>query len=195
MTPTLIQIPTLNDAPRDFCVLNKRAEENERLTICKQLKWFWFYPQIYADFLPQDGRDERLLVRGQADACPSRCCARRIIGWRASVPASRLPRCARRESGAATRAQRGPCHRTPDPGRKIWSAAASGIPRDAAFSAFDVQRWAFGVHKTAAWNAARTGRRLSLTALREPVHRAGGAAGDNARRYRPDSRAGGNGAR
>ena len=51
-------------------------------------------------------------------------------------------------------------------------AAASGIPRDAAFSAFDVQRWAFGVHKTAAWNAARTGRRLSLTALREPVHRA-----------------------
>jgi hypothetical protein len=41
----------LNDAPRDFCVLNKRAEENERLTICKQLKWFWFYPQIYADFL------------------------------------------------------------------------------------------------------------------------------------------------
>jgi hypothetical protein len=23
MTPTLIQIPTLNDAPRDFCVLNK----------------------------------------------------------------------------------------------------------------------------------------------------------------------------
>ena len=80
MTPTLIQIPTLNDAPRDFCVLNKRAEENERLTICKQLKWFWFYPQIYADFLPQDGRDERLLVRGQADACPSRCFARRMTG-------------------------------------------------------------------------------------------------------------------
>jgi len=29
MTPTLIQIPTLNDAPRDFCVLNKRAENSD----------------------------------------------------------------------------------------------------------------------------------------------------------------------
>jgi hypothetical protein len=55
MAPTLIQIPTLNDAPRDFCVLNKRAEENERLTICKQLKWFWFYPQIAQIFYRRMG--------------------------------------------------------------------------------------------------------------------------------------------
>ncbi len=55
-------------------------------------------------------------------------------------------------------------------GERIWIAAASGIPRDAVFSAFDIQRWAFGVHKTAAWNAARTSRRSSLPALREMNH-------------------------
>jgi len=44
---------------------------------------------------------------GRADARPSRRSARRIMGWRASVPASRLPRRARKESGAATRAARG----------------------------------------------------------------------------------------
>jgi len=43
--------------------------------------------------------------------------------WRASVPTSRFPRIARRESGAATRAQRGSCHRTPNCVRPVlWAA-------------------------------------------------------------------------
>jgi hypothetical protein len=52
---------------------------------------FLFYPQIGADcagfsffvFDRRGGRDECLLVRGQADACPSWCSASQIIGWQA----------------------------------------------------------------------------------------------------------------
>jgi hypothetical protein len=58
--------------------------------------------------------DECLLVRGQVTLAPPG--ASRAGSWagRASVPTSRLPRSARRESGAATRAQRDSCHRTPN---------------------------------------------------------------------------------
>ncbi len=48
---------------------------------------------------------------GQVTLVPPGVARAQTAGWRASVLTSRLPRCARRESGAATRAQRGSCHR------------------------------------------------------------------------------------